>query len=581
MRVALRDVTAPACQVVHDHQHRWIVGRAGAAPVAKTEPSQPLAMAVGSVRAARDESIRAVGCDLVVERYATAGTQVGGELQGAFAALVIDIGRSRLLLINDTVGTFPLYWHHRRSHFLFATSLGAVVAALPSTPTLDPRAAADYVHYGFVLGAKTLASEVQLVPPGCTLVYSWQEDAVTLVHNRRPSSLFAELFTDRAVYLEEVRGRFNESVERASGAEALGVSLSGGLDSRAVLSAVRGKPARTYTVGVKGCADEVIADTLSRIAGTQHHFVELGRQYLRDFLPNTERMIALTDGMYLSHGLTEMLALTAVRESGIRTLLRGHCGELAKTRLAWPLHTDSTVMGMRDRTSFADYYFARVNYVSRDIQPGALFSRSYRSEVAAAARASLDEALDEAPGLSPANLCSYLYLTQLHRRFTIPSIELFRREVDVRMPFADEGFLRALFSGPPEWREGTDIHRYITGRNNARLLRVRNSNTGAPGSAGPFLERILDPVNSVLKRLNAPGYRHYHDFDGWMRTQLLASVEEVLLDGTTARRDVYDMAAVRQLLDQTRSGRADRAYLLQVLLVMELWQRQLQLAPSA
>ena len=49
-------------------------------------------------------------------------------------------------------------------------------------------------------------------------------------------------------------------------------------------------------------------DQLSRMAGTQHTFYELDERYLREFLPNLARMVSLTDGMYLSHGLTEMLA---------------------------------------------------------------------------------------------------------------------------------------------------------------------------------------------------------------------------------------------------------------------------------
>ena len=36
--------------------------------------------------------------------------------------------------------------------------------------------------------------------------------------------------------------------------------------------------------------------------------------------------------------------------------------------------------------------------------------------------------------LSPAECCSYLYLRELIRRFTIPSLELFRSEVEVRLP---------------------------------------------------------------------------------------------------------------------------------------------------
>ena len=115
-----------------------------------------------------------------------------------------------------------------------------------------------------------------------------------------------------AAYVETLRQAFNGAVQRAlSGEHGIGVSLSGGLDSRAILSAINcaQMPISTYTLGVKGCADEVIAQKLSRIAGTKHRFFELDKRYLKGFLAKLRKMVSLTDGMYLSHGLTEMLAL--------------------------------------------------------------------------------------------------------------------------------------------------------------------------------------------------------------------------------------------------------------------------------
>ena len=62
----------------------------------------------------------------------------------------------------------------------------------------------------------------------------------------------------------------------------------------------------------------------------------------------------------------------------------------------------------------------------------------------------------------PADISSYLYLTEHHRRVTIASLELFREAVEVRLPFVDAGFLGVLLRGRPEWRAGTSIHRALT-----------------------------------------------------------------------------------------------------------------------
>src|SRR5262249_54935529 len=147
--------------------------------------------------------------------------------------------------------------------------------------------------------------------------------------------------------------------------------------------------------------------------------------YLRDFLPNMARMVSITDGMYLSHGLTGMLAIQFLEETGIGVLLRGHGGELAKAHLAWPLHTDERVNGITSLDELVPYFSARANYVT----PNLPLSRILTPEASRAAgdgtRTTFAQALQNTH-LSPADACSYLYLRELNRRFTVPSLELFR-----------------------------------------------------------------------------------------------------------------------------------------------------------
>ncbi len=541
-------------------------------------PAQPLAAMLGTAipRNAAGDVASPDGQAVDVRAvYAVAGRAVGERLAGAFCACVLDTARQTLLLINDVVGTFPMYWQTSAGRFAFGPSVASVSALIGQRSSLDLRAAADYLHYGLLFEERTLARDVHLVPAGTTLVFDWSTGTVTFLRHDRPDRLFTQVEQTHEDYLERVRVEFNGAVARACLEEPVGLSLSGGLDSRAILSAIgpRATPLRTYTVGVRYCADHVISAELSALKNTTHTFLELSDAYLSNFLPSLERMISLTDGMYLSHGLTEILALEAVKQAGIKSLLRGHCGELAKANLAWPFHVDDQIAAMRTREEFLPYFFARVNYVSRSVKVEDVFHPDLAGQVSTGARESLESTLTGIT-LPPADLCSYLYLTQHHRRFTIPSIQLFRHEAAVTMPFADDQFLAALLSGPAVWRRDTAIHRHITGRNNGRLLRVRNSNTGAPGSAGPLVEKLIDPINSLLKRLNVKGYRHYHRFDVWMREQLLSSVEDILFDGTTTRRGLFRPATLRRLADETRTGAADHGYLLQVLLVLELWQRQ-------
>src|SRR5262245_12339246 len=101
----------------------------------------------------------------IVERhYRQHGLRTGELLEGAFCAVIVDAAARRVLVINDLVGTFPIYWHASKGQFAFGPSLASITRAFPFRPTLDLRAAADYAHYGFLLGTKTLAAGFEMVP---------------------------------------------------------------------------------------------------------------------------------------------------------------------------------------------------------------------------------------------------------------------------------------------------------------------------------------------------------------------------------------------------------------------------------
>jgi asparagine synthase (glutamine-hydrolysing) len=285
-------------------------------------------------------------------------------------------------------------------------------------------------------------------------------------------------------------------------------------------------------------------------------------------------MVSLTDGMYLSHGFTEMLALKGFEGSDCSVLLRGHAGELAKAGTAWPLHTDDRIRGMKTTDEFVPYMLSRLTHVSRGDAAREVFTDPWIEALnGSSAAASLQQCLAGVP-LAPADLCSYLYLKEYHRRVTVPSLEIFRNVAEVRLPLADVGFLRAVLHGRSQWRDGVAIHQALIRANGPQYLKVRNPNTGGPAGAGPRQEFLFDKLNSVLRRLNVYGYRHYHSFDGWMRRAFLDIVDQVVLDPETLARGVYRESAVRRMATEARSGVQIHDDLLQALVIVELWQRQ-------
>ena len=514
--------------------------------------------------------------ELLGKLYAKYEERFVEHLHGEFCVVIIDPTKRRVIIASDAIGSHPLYWRHGREGFGFSSDLSATLFAGRSARRLDLRAVADYLTLGSLLGSRTLVQDVSLLPPGTLLEYDASRDSVSLRQYIDVAEFFRNKSNNKERYLESVETEFQNAVTRAlNSVQPVGLALSGGLDSRAILSAsgTRARGLETYTLGIDGCADQVIAERLARIAGTKHRFFCLNEEYLRDFLPNMSRMVSMTDGMYVSHGLTEMLALQFLEETGIEVLLRGHGGELAKARLAWPLHTDETVYGLSSLGELATYMGERANYITRGLSFGEILVPDAARISDGGSSSSFLELLAHTE-LTPAEGCSYLYLRELTRRFTIPSIDLFRTAVGVRLPYLDREFLKVLLAAPSEWRDGTEIHQRLIASGIPGLAKVRNSNTGAAADASPKVEYVLDKFNSLFKRLNVRGFRHYHNFDAWMRTMLLQSVESELLANSARTQGFMRTSALKELIENTRNGSDDRGYLLQVLLILELWQRE-------
>lgn len=513
---------------------------------------------------------------LIKHLYAIHGRGFASRLEGSFCAVVLDEISKTLVLASDYLGSYPLYWSYGMQRFTFASALKAVMSEPGISRTIDPRSVADYLTFGFILGDKTLSQDVRMLPAACTLTYRWEGGSCIVESYARLEELYQPWEGTHAAYQQEVALAFSSAVERSlSGSHTFGLSLSGGLDSRAILAAIhpRQHSVRTYTLGIRGCADEVVAKQLGTIAGADNRFLELDTSYIADGLSTIQHMVSLTDGMYQTHGLTEMLVLGFLERTGISILLRGHGGELAKTSLAWPFHTDERVYRTQSVEELVSYLLVRANYVSRNIRPDELFTEEWWQQVEGVARQSLENSVRNLR-LSPPDLCSYLYLTEQHRRFTVASLEVFRNVAEVRMPFVDVGFLRVLLRGRAQWRDSTDIHKSIIRATCPRLLAVRDSNTGAPVDASPLSVMFWDKVNAVMRRLNIYGYRHYHDFEGWMKQSLLDSVKLVLLHPESLKRGIYREAGLRRLIEESKRGIADHAYLLQILLILELWQQE-------
>lgn len=163
-------------------------------------------------------------------------------LKGMFAFAVFDTRDGSLTLVRDAFGIKPLFYTFNSDYLLFSSELPAIMALQSVTaPRLDWQSAYDYlVHGRYDHGDHTFIDGIHHVLPGCLLrmesqahtlstpVRWWQPDI-----EERPNVSFADAAQQlRELFLQNVRLHLRSDVP-------LGAALSGGLDSSAIVCAMR------------------------------------------------------------------------------------------------------------------------------------------------------------------------------------------------------------------------------------------------------------------------------------------------------------------------------------------------------
>lgn len=296
-----------------------------------------LRQALGLAAAGPDASDGA----LLAEAWLRWGERFPARLRGDFALALWDPRRRVLLLARDPLGCAPLFYAHSGATLRFASDLHGVLAGLGSAPDPDPDWIAALLTGDASDTATTAYSGVLRALPGQIYVFD-----ATGLRQERYWTLRADAVTvpaGDAACEEAFRERLQQAVRLRlpDDGAAVGVELSGGLDSSAVAAVAaaalreRGDALRSYTHVLPDALlgkvwphrdERDWAERLRRHAAIDHHALVAGEgRSLVDDLRNGVRLAAapvLAGFSVLPDALYER-----ARADGVRVLLSGFGGD--------------------------------------------------------------------------------------------------------------------------------------------------------------------------------------------------------------------------------------------------------------
>lgn len=516
----------------------------------------------------------------ILEKYEREGISCFKEsllLDGSFSGGIVDKAKRKLFLFTDPVGLDPLYYCHGNGWLGFSSEIKSLLEIPNFRKDVDGETLLDLWTYGFVSGNKTPFKQAQLLAAGTILSLDFATFEISFITYCAIIDWFADSFHHSST-LEEVSGAFSRAVECRSNdfqKTRLGLSLSGGLDSRAILGGL-GERARgfvSYTLGLPGCADERLAQKMALLLGTAHTFVPITDSDLKDFESLASMMITLSDGLYHPHESTEQVAMDYLARQPFEAMLRGHGGEIAKASLAYPFQA-SYGLALSSSEETLGRLWNTASLGKRDIAFGSIFcgkildSYNDKQEPFQEELKMLRDA-----HISNFDMCIYFYITQWIRRQVVASLSIFRNQVDIRLPYLDRKFLTLLLKLPIEERWNGEFHKHFIKNVCPKLVAIPDSNTGAPLNAGRVRVLLTSKFNGLLKKLRVSGFRHYTDFQRWQREQFKVTTENILLSDRTLDRNYYQPDQLKKIIALHNEGEKNYAHFLGTAVGIELWHR--------
>lgn len=487
----------------------------------------------------RGHDVDSSGASYLVHLYEEDPSFPAG-LNGRFHGLVTDRLRGTSTLFTDRYGMHRLYYHQAKDAFYFAAEAKAILALRPELRRVDPRSLGEFLTCGCVLEDRTLFEGVHVLPGAAAWVF--RNGALERKGRYfRSAEWEAQPLLPPDAFYRELREVFSRNLPRYfGGQERIGMSLTGGLDTRMIMAWRKPRPGclPCYTFGgtIRDCQDVLVARQVARACAQTHEVLPVGAEFLSRFPQYAERTVYLSDGTVDVSRAADLHINEKAREIAPVRMTGNYGGEVLR--------------GVR---------------AFKAVAPS---PRLFRADLLAHVR----QASETYDALVRAHPVSFAVFNQgpWHHHGVLALEET---QVSLRSPYLDNDLVRTAFRAPPSARASHDACLRLIADGDATLRRIRTDrgvggsavsralleflfkaeyacDTGMP-QAVARIDHLLAPVH--LERLVLGRHKFAH-FRVWYRDRLAAYVRDVLLDPRARARPYLERGAVEDVV----SGHLER-----------------------
>jgi len=485
------------------------------------------------------------------------------KLNGYFVLVIYDKTKNTITMINDRYGLKPLYFWVAKNHiFGFSSELKGILLHPKFKGVVDKSSLNTFIDLGHFVAQQTLYENIQRMKPASIVKINCLTNNYTQSYYWTWADIQENKIISFDCAVDKLFQYFEQAMERCLATvkqDAMAITLSGGLDSRALLAAAKKQYSgliKTFTFGKLGCADAVIAEQVSKQAKLHNQFIEINSD---NWFEGRELGIWQTDGLI---NVLHMHALSSVDtiSSSSNYLLNGYLGDVT-------LGGSYLFEGNDNKLILADKVKARYKKHASHTK---FESKYYKS-------------LSDDP----------VFIYNRGIRFISAGTDLLSHKLHNFKPFLDNDLVDFVYSLPDDYRrDGKLYHHMLLKYYPDYFADIPWQKTGEPLSL--FNEKItikaklksslsallkVTSCDAVVRKLYKKLFNKYEyvDYDIWLRTpEFHRYVIEVVLNEESKICELLTRNKVKSLIDGFYKANTEiKPEVIGSLLTLELYFNQL------
>lgn len=305
-------------------------------------------------------------------------------LRGMFALALYDRKNARVILARDRMGEKPIYYYSGQDKFIFSSELKGLIADKNIKKELNLDSINTFFYFNYVPEPETPIKGIKKLPAGHMMVINLIEQTIKTICYWNPKEISPNFRYDPTKRIGELLEEACKLTLRAD--VEVGISLSGGIDSGAILALSSKKykdRMKAFTVGYEGKPPTDERDFAKMIAekyDVEHFTAELKVQDMVNHFPqlvyDSDDPIADIAG----HAIYSVSKLA--RANNIKVLLGGIGGD----ELFWGYHwltevVKKNVFSLRKGGNKLVTYQETPSFKRANLFLSKLYSREFRDNI--------------------------------------------------------------------------------------------------------------------------------------------------------------------------------------------------------